>query len=198
MPSLARLEDLAALREPDLWRVPRCYAGATVFCVGAGPSLAALDPERLPGDRTIVCNTAVRFVGRTAFALLYGLAAVERCGIALASFAGEIVTVNSAVRARIPRARLIEPGPRWGMSRDAGRLAHGSCAGHGAIAFMALAGAARIVLVGYDMCSAEHRALAPHFSVIASDLRRAGVECLNATPGSALDCFERVHLRDVL
>lgn len=203
MPSLcsalssSQIEELRALRE-DLWSVPRMFAGETVFCFGAGPSLRGVDPATIPGRRAIACNSALARLPGAGVAIVYGRKVLTQFRAAAERFAGEIVTINSAVRAAFPRSRLLGVGPRWGRSPDPSRLAHGFCAGHGAIDFAAAAGAARIVLVGYEMSTAEHLQLAPGFGEIASDLRRAGVECVNATPGSALDCFERVHLRDFL
>jgi hypothetical protein len=38
----------------------------------------------------------------------------------------------------------------------------------------------------------------PHYRTLPPDLEKAGVEVVNCTPGSALDCFPRAKLEEVL
>jgi hypothetical protein len=46
-------------REPAFWSVPREWPGETVFIVGGGPSVLAVDLEALRGQRVIAINSSV-------------------------------------------------------------------------------------------------------------------------------------------
>lgn len=74
-------------------------------------------------------------------------------------------------------------------------------------------GAKRIILLGFDMKAGQkthwherhvvHRdspylTWVIHFRDLAKDLQREGVEVLNATPDSALDCFPKVTIDEAL
>ena len=93
-------------------------------------------------------------------------------------------------------------------------LSSGACAINLAFHF----GVAKIVLLGYDMRRIDgeghwHRDYVPRggklptepykrflkaFPSISNDLRTAGVEIVNASPGSAIDCIPIVDPEDVL
>lgn len=88
--------------------------------------------------------------------------------------------------------------------------------GCGAVAYAASRGAKRIILVGYDCQKSGGKVhhhgdhpptlgnaktmdkWAPLFNKLASDMKRAGVEVLNASRETALTCFPRVELETVL
>lgn len=102
-----------------------------------------------------------------------------------------------------------------GFSTDAGVIHYGRNSGFQAVNLALLFGANPIILVGFDMRDVEGRShffgdhppglgaahafgeWIEYFRVAAATLPD-GVEVLNATPGSALDCFPRVDLADVL
>ena len=97
------------------------------------------------------------------------------------------------------------------LSDDPGRTA-GACTGGSAINLAYLLGARRIVLLGYDMRPGHfhdrHRRpskpesyvgrFIPTIRRMAPSLAARGVEVLNCTPGSALDCFPTSGLEAVL
>jgi hypothetical protein len=86
------------------------------------------------------------------------------------------------------------------------RKVFGGNSGHGALNIAFLAGAHRILLLGFDMTAARgHNWHADHishatevrygiwisrFREAATELDRRGVEVLNCSPGSSLDCFD--------
>lgn len=98
-----------------------------------------------------------------------------------------------------------------GFSTDRTTLHYGGNSGFQAINLALLKGATRVVLVGFDMRvvagarhffgdhpeplsnAADYRKFVRHFERAARECR---VPIVNATPGSALDCFERVDLDD--
>jgi hypothetical protein len=104
-----------------------------------------------------------------------------------------------------------------GLSFKPHKLHIGGNSGYQAINLAVLKGAARILLLGYDMKEgpngekhwhSDHVGMAngpgdfsgwlKHFRTLPPDLARAGCEVLNCTPDSALDCFPRARLEDVV
>lgn len=102
-----------------------------------------------------------------------------------------------------------------GVSVDPESLRTGYNGGYQAMNLATLAGAARIVLLGYD-CRAkdpqhshffgDHRdrtqmhvfsVMAKQFRMAAPILQKMGVEVINCTPGSALDCFRKQDIASV-
>lgn len=95
-------------------------------------------------------------------------------------------------------------------------MATGGNSGFQAIGLAYQLGAARIILIGYDMQHTggkSHRFgdhpkplsnfvgannLVKRFTPLADGLRRVGVPVYNCTLETALQCFERANLEDVL
>jgi hypothetical protein len=95
------------------------------------------------------------------------------------------------------------------------RISYGSNSGFQAINLALLKGCKQIVLVGYDMRtvkgqrhffgqhpkglhnSIDFEGLVPHFAWAAKHLR-GGVQIVNATPESSLNCFPMIPLEDCL
>lgn len=93
---------------------------------------------------------------------------------------------------------------------------HGRNSGYQALNLAYHLGASKIVLIGYDMQTdgakvhwhGDHpkglqnaRTIdrwAGYFPALAADLEQEGVEVVNCTIKTALDCFPRADLRDVL
>jgi hypothetical protein len=104
----------------------------------------------------------------------------------------------------------------YGLSTDPRALVTGRNSGFQALNLATLAGARRIVLLGFDgkpasdgrshwfgdhpepMLSAVYAYFRQAMSAAENDLAAAGVEVLNATPNSAIDSFRKVSIRDVL
>lgn len=104
------------------------------------------------------------------------------------------------------------------MSSDPGVLHIGGNSGYQSINLAVLVGAARVVLLGYDMRHAGGKVhwhgshpegmnnpkekqlagWAEAFSTMLPDLQRLGVEVINCTPGSALKCFPMARLEDTI
>lgn len=88
----------------------------------------------------------------------------------------------------------------------------GHCGGSSALNLAYLFGSRRIVLLGFDMrpgnwhdnhklpsLGGQHeRRFIPALERMAPELRKAGCDVINATPGSALTCFPMLDLQEVL
>ena len=108
----------------------------------------------------------------------------------------------------------MRPGNRLGTKP--GQLYSGLNSGHQAIQYAYQAGAARILLLGYDMqhtggrrhWHGDHPAgltnaeginqWVKHFTPLARDLDYFGVEVINCTTETALTCFKRGEISDYL
>lgn len=103
-----------------------------------------------------------------------------------------------------------------GLSLDSTTLLSGRHGGYQAINFAALAGGNPILLLGYDMkhdagrdhfeggghpvptTEADLKAYAKRYRTMVEPLKRIGVDVINVTPDSAIDCFPRMTLEDAV
>lgn len=114
--------------------------------------------------------------------------------------------------------RRMKKGEAYGLSREPDTLNHGSNSGYQCLNLAYLLGCPRIIMVGYDMkpaedgrthCHEPHKqptnpevydkiTQAGYFDSIAKELHEEGVEVINTSAESALYCFEKMPLEEVL
>lgn len=197
--------------------IPVLAPGGTVLCIGGGPSLTAADVDACRGrvDAVIAINDAHRLASWAD--VLYSSDQYwwpHYAGVP--SFGG--------LKFGLPP---LDPEPAWGITilpvtGDAGidpqspGIRTGKNSGAAAINLAVHLGASRILLLGYDMQRTagqthwfgdhpkEIRANSPidtflsRFEVMAEPLRRLGVEVINCSRETALTCFRRAALAEVL
>lgn len=195
--------------------------GETCICIATGPSLTADDcaAARESGHRLIGINDAYRLVRPD---ILYACdARWWRVHIRRVKKLMPDTTIVSKYRGKADDFCFdmgIVPVPSSG-SKGLGRekIHHGANSGYQAINLAFLLGYKRILLIGYDMrgtgdrshffgshptalglTNGTYTAYARNFVQLAEDLSSEGVEVLNCTPGSALDCFPAARLSDSL
>lgn len=204
------------------WRAPRLWPNATVYILGGGPSLKLLDVERLRGRHVIAVNNAYQ-LGDWIDVCYFGDLSWHRIHRdALLKFAGLKVTTCVHLE-NAPGIKLIRKRNKpSGISRDQSIVCWNNSSGGCAINLATLFGAKRIILFGYDMRMVDddcnwHRdypdvqdekkrkkkeklylTFLKPFDQIARGLKRDGIECINATPGSALTQFPIVEPESVL
>jgi len=181
-----------------------------VFCIASGPSLTREDVQYVRGrGRVIVVNRSYELAPWAD--VLYAADADWWSNTPEASsFAGE--RWAASVGGPLERVRRVRVVSAAGLSRDPSCLVSGGHSGYQAIGFALLRGAARIVLLGYDMqCTrglthwhGDHpRPLQNQTNFanrirrmrqLALDLAAAGVECINCTRETALPFFKRSTL----
>lgn len=217
------------------------WAGDTCVLIGGGPSLTleqvgmVEDAHRAGRVRCIAVNDAYLvapwadvvfaadshwyvwqeegrekpFLGLTAFDVR------ERWQ----DFAGQRCTIeNSGANVTDARVHMLRnkthPEHSMGLSLDPRALVTGRNSGFQSLNLAVLAGARRVILLGFDgragaashwhgghprpTPSAVYAYYRQAMSAAAQALLEAGVEVLNASPGSAIDSFPRVRLEDVL
>lgn len=116
-----------------------------------------------------------------------------------------------------PTIRYIRSVDEPGLSFNRAIIHQGSNGGYQAVNLAVHYGVKRILLIGYDMKEAANGAKhwhPPHaennpnrgnfngwlraFKTLPPDLEKAGVELINCTRDTALDCFPKARLEDVL
>lgn len=226
-PAVAPESDRGCLRRSKDWpldrfsRVERVWDGATVVCIATGPSLteAQVAAVKASGHPTITVNDAYKIA---PFADLVYFADAkwwrwqrEVKGGPWASFRGAKCTIwtggNQVDEAEI---HILRNARRDGLSENPEEVCTGSNSGYQAINIATLAGAKRVLLLGYDARDIGDRAhyfgdhpdktkppyavIKDRFKTCAAAAKALKVEILNATPGSELDCFSRIELADGL
>lgn len=199
---------------PEFWKVPRIWVGCTVVCIAGGPSLTPAQVDRCRGTRMIAVNDACRLAPWADF--LYGCDLKWwRWHKGVAAFDGVRVTLDKRVVAEYPGIKLLENTGIEGLEDAPTGLRTGRNSGYQAVGLAVQLGAARILLLGYDMkpmdgrahwfgdhprptLPADYVAWLKAWGTITAPLAVAGVEVINCTPDSALDVFERRDLADCL
>lgn len=201
----------------NYWSAPPIWAGETVAILGCGPSRNLVDMERLYESRyrVIAINDSIRAYPAAEILYFCDQAWWEARRGAIRIWQCEsIVTLEN----QIPGVhRLRNTGP-LGFDPDPSCLRHGSNSGYQAIHLAAHLGAKRIILFGYDLrvvrgqlhaeARPENRTAADFaltldvmlekFPSIVDPLKERGIEVLNATLGSALQCWPIIGVEEAL
>lgn len=198
--------------------VPRLWPGATVVCLATGPSLTAEDCAYVRSKaRVIAINDAYRLAPWAD--VLYACDAKWwHWHHGVPSFTGPKWSLDHSAwhnyRVTYPDVqKLLNTGPS-GLEHQPTGLRNGRNSGYQAINLAVHYGAARIVLLGYDMQPSggkshffgEHpnRQQSPYamfrqrFESLVGPLKKRGVEVVNCTRRTVLTVFPCARLEDVL
>jgi hypothetical protein len=194
--------------------VPRRWPGETVVLIGAGPSLTLEDVQACRGQaRVIAINRSVELAPWAD--VLYACDAKMWKWLGGApSFTGLKYTLDPDARIWPAVTILRNTGP-LGLEADPSGLRTGKNSGYQAINLAVHLGAARILLLGYDMAPAptgvthwhgEHPSgpASPYpqmraaFASMVEPLAAAAVTVINCSRRTALDTFPRMALVDAL
>jgi hypothetical protein len=195
--------------------VPRLWPGETVVCIGSGPSLTQEDVDACRGRRVIAIKNAVEMAPWAD--VLYGSGS-DACGRTWWSREGPRLVFGGLRYALDHEARhwasILAMDTTNGLALDPSRLALGGHSGYQAINLAVHLGAARVVLLGYDMqaTGGKEHFFGPHphgvpppfahfvqcFPAIVDPLQQAGVEVVNASRVTALTIFPRMSLAEAL
>lgn len=205
------LNDGTILKSAPLgfWMPPKDFAGQTVFVIGGGASLKGFDAECLRGRRVVAANEAGLSMAPWADVLFWADKRwrewnLSRMGLFTGKYA---VTRNNWQHHGIHTLKTVKgfkpPREPWEVG--------GRSSGEACVQLAVNMGAARIVLIGFDMTPGHfhdrHKVTVPEttyatfiesFGWTAAWCERKGVEVLNATPGSALPYFPKVDLNDLI
>ena len=201
-----------------LWSVPCEWPGETVFIIGGGPSVLGQDLERLRGRRVIVINSSV-YAAPWADILFFGdwrWWNEPENSIAVAGFAGRVVTTSRAVPDRKVLVCKKTNPPGLAMARDSLMQKWTSLTAATNLAAHLIGRGGTIVWLGADGKIAADRTHhhKPHrwphkpgcydkqhadLVTILSSLQAMGIAAFNASPGTAwIDLLPLARLEDVL
>ena len=198
---------------------PPAWTGRTVACIASGPSLTTADCEavRAAGLPTIAVNDAGLDMAPWADAH-------HACDgrwwhahpDALTHDRPKTCLVDDPP-AGVVKLTCVSGG---GLDDRPGHVRAGQNSGYQALHLAAVnfGAAARVILLGYDMQHTggqahyhgthaaplrnpkpgDMREWARHFDGVAPELKRRGVEVINCSRATALTCFERAAVEDVL
>ena len=200
------------------WPVPPEWTSETAFLIGGGPSVGDVDLSVLRNRRVIAINNSWELVPRATVLYFCDEKWWGWNGAKVAEgFEGRYIVTPSQL-IDDPRGRLVKLTGATGLETDPCGLKHGSNSGYQAINLAYHFGAKRIVLLGYDMHTTNgthwhaghpttkakpyaatlRDAMLPKFTSLVEPLETAGVEVVNATPGSALKCWPIRPLEDLI
>jgi hypothetical protein len=215
-------------KQPDgCWNPPAMWEGETVFIIGGGPSLAGMDLSPLHGRCVLGVNAAWE-LGPWVKVTYFGDKKFWTWNHArLTDYPGLIVTSLPRDVFEHPRVKSVRRQNRLGIHwRTREHIMWNRNSGASAINLALHFGAARAVLLGFDMQRVEGAPNGGHnwhgshqtqpkptvykgrfiasFDAIKRDLAdmenstQRRMEVVNATPGGALETFRRVKLEDVI
>lgn len=190
--------------------VPRLFPRGTFALLGCGPSLCAEDVGYVRGKaRVIAINDAVQ-LAQWADVLYACDATWWRKHAGVPSFSGLKYGLEAGAAKGVT---VLRNTGKDGLQLDPAGLKHGKNSGYQAINLAVHLGAARILLLGYDMRSVggrdhfndrrdpnlgKYAGWIENFKTLIEPLKKIGVEVVNCTPGSALSAFPLLPLREAL
>lgn len=189
------------------WEVPRLWPGQTVAILAGGASLTAAQVEAVRAIPCVVVNNSHQLAPWAP--LLYAADACWWRHHAQTALKFEGIKV-SGQEVEFSQVHTLKDTGTEGFDPDPSCIRNGGNSGYAAIHVAIHAGASRILLLGFDMRGAHWHGDHPaplanpgpaEFSRWAgrfAALNGRGAEIINCTPGSALGCFPRARLEDVI
>jgi hypothetical protein len=194
------------------WQVPPLWSGRTVAILASGPSMtqAAADAVRAAGVAAIAINSTLRLA---PWADMLYAADPEWWGHAsnrdALAFPGLRVSCSAVRGVHQLRNSGVE-----GFDPDPMALRTGGNSGYQGLHIAIHGGAARVLLLGFDMrgchwhgphpagfkvtTSETYARWVTRFPALGKVARARGIEIVNCTPGSALQCFPMADLAEQL
>lgn len=199
------------------WRVQPEWAGESVAILGGGPGLTREQIDQL--GRTDVRIIAINNAGELApwADILYFCDArwYQWHKEKAAAFEGRRVTLENLALQRELEVRSLRDYGVLGFAPRSDGVCNGRNSGYQALQLAAWLGAARVLLLGFDMRQVEgrmhwhpeHPVATPAnifqgwldcFEQLAPELEKRGCKVINCTPGSALKVFPHMTLAAAL
>lgn len=181
------------------------------FILAGGPSLKGQELRELRGKNVIALKTSIYFWPWAPFCYFHDYSWYVDHSTNLRKFENTrfICAFDNVIDD--PAVETWQVGDNYALDDRPGYLPKGNNSGYGGGMLAWKFGAATIVLLGYDMrvVDGQHRFhnlrnWTPSDSIYESEyipnmerfgryMQEAGVKVINATPGSALKCFEMVE-----
>jgi hypothetical protein len=198
----------------NYWTVPPMFAGRTVAVLASGPSMSQAVADQARHLPRIAINTTYR-LAPDADIIYAGDAAwwaAHPQALDCPGIKASIEILPKIAPATPDAVRVLRNTGRDGFDPDPSCLRTLANSGAQALQVAVHAGAARVLLLGFDMRGghwhADHEGNNPsngqmarwavRFRGLAWALMARGISVINCTPGSLLDCFPREDLDGVL
>lgn len=197
--------------------VPPDWKGRTVAVLASGPSMSSAIAERVRAAAipTIVVNSTVQLAPWADVLLAGDRGWWTQCSVLADSFNGLKVTSTASIR--YPGLLYLVPTGPEGYDHEPNCVRTGGNSGYQAVHVAMRAGARRIVMCGVDLTLAHgvhwhgpHPRLLGNptpttielmrrrFATLVVPAKKIGVEIVNCSPISALQCFDRMSLDEAL
>lgn len=192
------------------------FKNKTVYVIGGGPSLENFNWSLLANKKVIAINKS--FISVPTAQIIYWTDA--RFYRWYKKDIDESKAVKYTINPGAPYnadVRLLKKGVRHGLETDNRLLAHGDNSGYAAINLAYHLGAAKIVLLGFDMGSngskthfhdgypvkptsknIYEKRFVVSFPHIAKELKNKGIKVYNASDRSTLTCFPKITIEKSL
>ena len=198
--------------------VPREWPDETAVIIATGPSLTQEDVDYCRGKARVIAVNNAYTVAPWADALYACDAKWWHWHQGVPSFTGPKWSLEHSAwgthRARYPDVQRLRNTGTHSLERDPTGLRNGRNSGFQAVNLAYHYGAKRIILLGFDMQAVKGRGhffgehpnkqKSPYpqfrqvFTSIVAPLKKSGVEVINCSRNSVLDCFPKARLREVL
>lgn len=205
----------------EVWAVPPMWRGETVVCVAGGPSLTQEQVDFCRGKARMIAVNDAYLMAPWADIHYFCDGRWFRWHRDRPEFKAVTslqVTLDTKVAEDNPAIRYVHntSGPKKGLCLKPGHINNGRNSGYQVVNLAVQLGVSRIVLIGYDMRAVDGKThwfgehptktkptifqstFAPMFESLVKPLADAGVDVVNATPGSGLKCFPQARLNEVL
>jgi hypothetical protein len=203
--------------------LPRRYEGKTVFVIGGGPSLSRTNLSMIKDRPVVGCNDAFRlgewvdwcvFADRRWWDWNHKDVTMWRNREQVVCCVPQLLEDRNV---RWPWLKILRRDEaRFGLSVEQDTLCWNRGCGGTAINVAYLLGAARVVLLGFDMRMVDGKhnwhdnhqkeerpqiyqnSMMPFLKPMSDAMKVTGLQIVNATPGSALNLFSTLSLAEVV
>lgn len=168
-----------------------------VAVIGGGPSLLDLNYEELRGAHVLAVRTSIFDIpwADAAFGLDFNGSQDKLASVQSRVYLAVREDQLQGTEMPSKNVTLLKRLDGQGLSDDPGVIYGGGCSDFGALQICIHKRAKQIVLFGFDY-EARWSAWAEHFRVYVPYLTAHGINVVNASPSSAIGCFQKVALRD--
>lgn len=189
--------------------VPKLWPGSTVVCLGTGPSLTADDVNAVKGKAKVIAINNAHTLAPWAEVLYACDNKWWNWHKGVPEFTGLKFSMDERARG-VPGVQILRNSGADGLELEPSGLKTGSNSGYQAIGLAVHFGAQRVLLLGYDMEGrhffGEHpdKSVPPFqiclekFKTLVEPLRKLGVDVINCSRATKLDCFPKMAIEDAL
>lgn len=192
----------------------------TVIIIAGGPSLTKADIKRAEGSGYPIMgiNNAYLICGKLSYLYACEKKWWNRHYEQVKDLPyRKFILEETLDKVHEPGVEQMKNAGEEGLSKNWPEIYHGKNGGYQAINLAVLLGFKRLILLGYDMqetygkvhwhglheglnnpSEKQFREWRKYYNRLAPKLKDTGIEVINATRKTALDCFEKVKLKDLL